>query len=59
MKAGFRGHRPERGGRPQGACGDLIIIVSYAQYEESELEGFAPKIILCDEKNGIRKLIDK
>ena len=43
----------------RGHVGDLIIIVTYAQYDESELEGFAPKIILCDEKNGIRKLIDK
>mgnify|MGYP000715326855 CR=1 FL=1 len=43
----------------KGHVGDLIIIVTYAQYEESELDGFAPKIILCDEKNGIRELIDR
>ncbi|MCI5149375.1 MAG: hypothetical protein D3916_08310 [Candidatus Electrothrix sp. MAN1_4] len=43
----------------KGHVGDLIIIVTYAQYDESELEDFAPKIVLCDEKNGIRKLIDK
>ncbi len=43
----------------KGHVGDLIIIVTYAQYEESELDGFFPKIILCDEKNGVRKLIDK
>lgn len=43
----------------KGHVGDLIIIVTYAQYEESELKNFAPKIVLCDEKNGIRKLIDK
>ncbi len=43
----------------KGHVGDLIIIVTYGQYEENELDGFVPKIILCDEKNGIRKLIDK
>ncbi|WP_446010114.1 aspartate 1-decarboxylase [Candidatus Electrothrix sp.] len=43
----------------KGHVGDLIIIVTYAQYDELELKDFAPKIILCDEKNGIRKLIDK
>ncbi|MDU9048666.1 MAG: aspartate 1-decarboxylase [Candidatus Electrothrix sp. Rat3] len=43
----------------KGHVGDLIIIVTYGQYDDSELVDFAPKIILCDEKNGIRKLIDK
>ena len=43
----------------KGHTGDLIIIVTYAQYDDIELTDFAPKIILCDEKNGIRKLIDK
>jgi aspartate 1-decarboxylase len=43
----------------KGHVGDLIIIVTYGQYEENELDGFVPKIILCDEKNRIRKLIDK
>jgi aspartate 1-decarboxylase len=43
----------------KGHPGDLIIIVTYAQYDNSELVDFFPKIILCDEKNGIRKLIDK
>ncbi|CAK8720754.1 Aspartate 1-decarboxylase [Candidatus Electrothrix aarhusensis] len=43
----------------KGHTGDLIIIVTYGQYDDSDLTDFAPKIILCDEKNGIRKLIDK
>ncbi|MCI5165740.1 MAG: aspartate 1-decarboxylase [Candidatus Electrothrix sp. GM3_4] len=43
----------------KGHTGDLIIIVTYGQYDDSELIDFVPKIILCDEKNGIRKLIDK
>ena len=43
----------------KGHVGDLVIIVTYARYDESELENFAPKIVLCDEKNGVRKLIDR
>ncbi len=39
----------------KGHVGDLIIIVTYAQYDESELAGFEPTILLCDEKNKIKK----
>ncbi|MEJ0062918.1 MAG: aspartate 1-decarboxylase [Alphaproteobacteria bacterium] len=31
--------------------GDLIIIVAYAQMEESEARGFKPKVVLLDGKN--------
>jgi aspartate 1-decarboxylase len=31
--------------------GDRVIIISYATYDEAELEGFAPRIILVDEQN--------
>ncbi len=41
----------------KGHIGDLIIIVTYAAYEESELDDFAPVIVLCDEKNKIREKI--
>lgn len=41
----------------KGHVGDLIIIVSYAQYDESELADFAPAILLCDEQNRIREQI--
>jgi len=34
-----------------GAVGDHVIIISYAQYDESELEGFEPKIVFVDAKN--------
>jgi aspartate 1-decarboxylase len=34
-----------------GQRGDLVIILAYADLEESELEGFEPKIILLDENN--------
>jgi len=39
----------------KGHIGDLIIIASYAHFEDSELENFAPAILLCDENNKIRK----
>lgn len=34
-----------------GAVGDHVIIISYANYEEAELEGFAPKIVFVDDRN--------
>lgn len=43
----------------KGHIGDLIIIASYAHYEDSELENFAPAILLCDENNQIREKINK
>jgi aspartate 1-decarboxylase len=34
--------------------GDKIIIAAYATYEEAELSGYAPKVVLLGEKNIIR-----
>lgn len=34
--------------------GDRVIIMSYAQYDEAELEDFRPRIIFVDDKNRIR-----
>jgi aspartate 1-decarboxylase len=31
--------------------GDIVIIVSYASYSESELEGFKPKLVFVDDNN--------
>lgn len=39
----------------KGHLGDLVIIVTYGQYDESELAGFEPTILLCDENNKIKK----
>ena len=39
----------------KGHVGDLIIIVTYAGYEEQELVNFTPRIVLCDEKNRVRE----
>jgi len=37
--------------------GDLVILASYAEYEEEELENHKPKIVLVDEKNKITQKI--
>ncbi|HXC25463.1 MAG TPA: aspartate 1-decarboxylase [Gemmatimonadaceae bacterium] len=34
-----------------GARGDRVIIITYAEYEETELAGFAPKIVFVDDQN--------
>ena len=31
--------------------GDIVIIVSYASYSDSELEGFKPKVVFVDDNN--------
>jgi len=36
--------------------GDLIIVIAYASFEESELADFHPTIVLVDEKNRIREV---
>jgi aspartate 1-decarboxylase len=36
-----------------GAAGDLVIVISYADYEESELENFEPKLVFVDAKNRV------
>ena len=38
-----------------GAAGDHVIVISYADYDESELESFEPKLVFVDEKNRIAK----
>jgi aspartate 1-decarboxylase len=41
----------------KGHVGDLIIIVTYAGYDERELVDFSPAILLCDANNKIREKI--
>lgn len=36
--------------------GDIVIIVSYASYEKSELEMYRPVIVLVDENNQIQSV---
>ena len=37
-----------------GEVGDPVIILTYAQIEERELESFQPKIVWVDERNRIK-----
>lgn len=34
--------------------GDKVIIISYAQYDDAELEDFQPRIVFVDEANRIQ-----
>ncbi len=38
----------------KGLVGDLIIIASYCLVDESELEGFAPRIVLLGDGNRVK-----
>jgi aspartate 1-decarboxylase len=31
--------------------GDKVIVLTYADYEEAELEGYAPRLVFVDERN--------
>ena len=33
--------------------GDLVIVISYAQYDEAELRSYAPRVIFVDAQNRI------
>jgi aspartate 1-decarboxylase len=37
-----------------GARGDLIIIATYAEYEDSEVRNHEPSVVLVDQRNGIK-----
>jgi aspartate 1-decarboxylase len=41
------------------APGDLVIIISYVNIDESELATFKPKILNVDENNNITRIKDK
>ena len=34
--------------------GDKVIIISYADYEDAELDGFSPRVVHVDERNHAR-----
>ncbi|MDC7718534.1 aspartate 1-decarboxylase [Vogesella sp. DC21W] len=40
----------------RAAPGDLLIIASFAAYEDSELAGHSPKLVFVDEKNTITEV---
>ncbi|GGY26472.1 aspartate 1-decarboxylase [Paludibacterium paludis] len=37
----------------RAAVGDLLIIATFAQYEDAELEGHSPTLVFVDEKNRL------
>ncbi|MFH1428168.1 MAG: aspartate 1-decarboxylase [Candidatus Margulisiibacteriota bacterium] len=37
------------------SVGDLILIITYAAYNEEELKSFMPKMIMVDENNRIKQ----
>jgi len=43
----------------KAASGDILIIASYAQYFEAELEQFSPQLVYVDEKNRIQSQRNK
>lgn len=38
-----------------GMPGDHVIIMSYAQYDDAELEEFEPRVVFVDERNRIAR----
>jgi len=42
----------------KGLVGDLIIIVSYAMFNDDELKDFTPKVVVLDDGNAIKDVID-
>ena len=41
----------------QTAVGHRVLIMSFAQMTAQEMAGHRPKVVLCDEQNGIAELI--
>jgi aspartate 1-decarboxylase len=40
----------------KAAVGDLLIIATYSNYSEVELNAYQPKLVYVDEKNRIRRI---
>ena len=40
-----------------GTVGDEVVIISYAEFEESEAKGYEPIVVLVDQKNKIQRII--
>ena len=36
-----------------GMPGDHVIVISYAEYEDAELDGFVPRVVFVDARNRI------
>lgn len=40
-----------------GEPGDQVLILSYAEFNEDELEGYRPKILLVNEQNKVERVL--
>jgi aspartate 1-decarboxylase len=40
-----------------GHPGDEVIIITYAEYDESEVRSHAPKIVLVDSSNAVKQVL--
>lgn len=40
----------------RAALGDLMIICTYAPMTEQQIAGYKPKVVLLDERNGIKEV---
>jgi len=40
-----------------GNVGDEVIVISYAEFEESEARQYEPTVVLVDQKNRIKKIL--
>lgn len=40
-----------------GHVGDQVIIITYAEFDGAELEGFKPTIVLVDETNSVKTIL--
>lgn len=40
----------------KGAPGDLVIVMTYANYSEEELKDYKPTVVLVDEDNNIKAI---
>ena len=38
-----------------GSVGDVVIVIAYANVDETELRGFAPRVVHVDAQNRIRE----
>ena len=39
------------------ASGDRVIVISYGQFTEEELERFSPRVVFLDQRNAVRHIV--
>ena len=43
----------------RAVAGDLVIVCTYAQFEEAEARGHKPTVVLVDGRNRVRRELDR